>query len=142
MLEGETTQKKKKPKKLFSFTRNQPLPLAQDHLIPLFRLKIRNSAPPLFFLFFSFFSSRQWRLGGNPYFFSSPATSKRGFFFILASSPQQWAETHEPGLSSFPAAPLFLQKRRPHTEEKKKRKEERELILFWFFSPAFPYPCF
>jgi hypothetical protein len=80
---------------------------------------------------------------GNPYFFSSPATPPgEGFFFILASSPQQWAETHEPGLSSFPAAPLFLQKRRPHTEEKKKRKEERELILFWFFSPAFPYPCF
>jgi hypothetical protein len=55
MLEGETTQKKKKPKKLFSFTRNQQLPLAQDHLIPLFRLKIRNSAPHFFF--FSFLSS-------------------------------------------------------------------------------------
>ena len=45
MLEGETTQKKKKPKKLFSFTRNQPLPLAQDHLIPLFRQEL---SPPLF----------------------------------------------------------------------------------------------
>jgi hypothetical protein len=80
---------------------------------------------------------------GEPLFLLIPSyTRERGFFFILASSPQQWAETHEPGLSSFPAAPLFLQKRRPHTEEKKKRKEERELILFWFFSPAFPYPCF
>jgi len=95
MLEGETTQKKRKPKKLFSFTRNQPLPLAQDHLIPLFRLKIRNSAPH--FLFFSFLSSPAENGGsGEPLFLLIPSyTREWGFFFILASSPQQWAETHE-----------------------------------------------
>lgn len=34
-----------KKEELFFFTRNQPLPVAQNHLIPLFWLKIRDSAP-------------------------------------------------------------------------------------------------
>jgi len=90
-----------RPKQYFTYVKrilniggggNQPLPMAQDHFIPLFRLKIRNSAPH----FFSFFpADSRPRPREEPLFLVISSYTPKGIFWGgLASSPQQWAETH------------------------------------------------
>jgi len=81
MLEGETTQKKRKPKKTFFLHPKPAAPPGPRPFDSSLSAENQELSPPLSFLFFSFFSSRQWRLGGDPYFFSSPATPERGDFF-------------------------------------------------------------
>ena len=96
-MEGEATQKRGNPKNFFFFTRNQPLPLAQDHLIPLFWLKIRDSAPHPGSSFPFFQPTMEAPPHeGEPLFLLIPSYTINGGFLGFSSSPQSWAGTHSP----------------------------------------------
>ena len=82
---------------------------------------------------------RAWLLGG----LRSP--SQHLSLLLLFPSTRQPTQRQPSFPAPSPLPPFSFIRTRPHTEERggeKKEKEERELILFWFSSPAFQYPCF